>query len=77
MLTQSTPTTPFVRTGALRPRPRHDLSLRVFASTYNAGSAGKTAEGLGPLDAWIPTGYDLYVIVRTQIRTRHGMKVEP
>ena len=51
------------KTGALRPRSRHDLSLRIFASTWNGGSAGKTAAGLGTLEAWIPTGYDLYIIV--------------
>lgn len=36
-------------------------SLRVFVSTYNAGGANKERD-VGPLEAWIPLGFELYVI---------------
>lgn len=48
---------------ALRPRGRLDRQLQIFASTFNAGST-KSCAALGPVDAWIPRGFDLYVIVR-------------
>ena len=37
--------------------------LRVFASTFNVGSTSKGVAALGPVEAWIPEGFDLYVIV--------------
>ncbi len=46
----------------LRPRGREDRQLQVFASTFNAGST-KNFATLGPVEAWIPIGFDLYVIV--------------
>ena len=49
--------------------------LRIFASTFNVGGSGSGSAGaaatagpkgvaaLGPVEAWIPPGFDLYVIV--------------
>jgi hypothetical protein len=38
--------------------------LRVFATTFNAGSAASLDE-LGPVEEWIPPhGVDVYVVVR-------------
>ena len=47
----------------LRSREQMDRGVRIFASTYNMGSAAKGAVTPGPLESWIPTGFDLYVIV--------------
>lgn len=52
---------------ALRPRGRLDRQLQIFASTFNAGSTKGSCAALGPVKAWIPRGFDLYVIV-----SRHG-----
>lgn len=45
----------------LRPQSRQDRQLRIFASTFNAGST-KSCAALGPVDAWVPPGFDLYII---------------
>lgn len=48
---------------ALRPRGRLDRQLQIFASTFNAGSTKGSCAALGPVEAWVPRGFDLYVIV--------------
>jgi hypothetical protein len=46
-----------------RTRSKRDQVVRIFTSTFNAGSSSGLA-ALGPIEEWIPLGYDLYVIVR-------------
>lgn len=44
-----------------------NLSLRLYASTYNLGAAGRDVSALGSLEAWIPLGFDLYIIVHVSV----------